>query len=113
MKKTDGAILEPGDLIASMVLDDPSKVRQSTPFRGAIPLYGDPWPTSPSEEERPHIVLRDAMGTVRDVLAGWQVPDTIVQQALRSIDTLVYDERLCLLEFNEIMSNIEARLPVE
>ena len=112
-EKTDGAILEPGDLIASMVLDDPSKVRQSTPFRGAIPLYGDPWPTSPSEEERPHIVLRDAMGTVRDVLAGWQVPDTIVQQALRSIDTLVYDERLCLLEFNEIMSNIEARLPVE
>ena len=35
----------------------------------------------------------------------------MVQSALKSIDTLVYDDRLCLLEFNEIMSNIEARLP--
>ena len=112
-EKTDGAILEPGDLIASMVLDDPSKVRQSTPFRGALPNYGDPWPTSASKVERPHIVLRSAMETLRDVLAGWQVPDPLVQQALRSMDTLVHDDRLCLLEFNEIMSNIETRLPAE
>ena len=111
--RLQGAILEPGDLIASMILDDPSAVRLSTPFRGLLPEYGEPWPTSASKQERPHIVLRDAMGTVRDVLAGWQVPDIMVQQALRSIDTLVYDKRLCLLEFNEIMSNIEARLPSE
>jgi acetyl-CoA carboxylase/biotin carboxylase 1 len=109
-EKTDGAILEPGDLIARMSLDDPSAVRLSTPFRGCLPDYGEPWPTTNSQE-RPHLVLRDAMGTVRDVLAGWQVPDTMVQSALKSIDTLVYDDRLCLLEFNEIMSNIEARLP--
>ena len=93
-----------------MSLDDPSAVRLSTPFRGCLPDYGEPWPTTNSQE-RPHLVLRDAMGTVRDVLAGWQVPDTMVQSALKSIDTLVYDDRLCLLEFNEIMSNIEARLP--
>ena len=47
-EKTDGAILEPGDLIASMTLDDPSAVRLSTPFRGVLPLYGEPWPTSSS-----------------------------------------------------------------
>ena len=100
----EGAVLEPGDLIATMVLDDPSKVRESTAYTGSVPAYGEPWPTNAdtlrhNSIDRPHIVLREAIGTLRDVFFGWQVPSSLVQDALRTLDNLVLNRRLPILEF--------------
>lgn len=54
---TEGAVIEPGDLLATMELDDPSRVSKADPFDGAIrsvlerphPFQG-PVPSSPGKQ---------------------------------------------------------------
>jgi acetyl-CoA carboxylase carboxyltransferase component/biotin carboxyl carrier protein len=39
--KPEGSVLEPGDLLARVALDDPSKVHKAEPFTGTLPAGGD------------------------------------------------------------------------
>ena len=86
-------------------------MRESTAYTGSVPAYGEPWPTNAdtlrhNSIDRPHIVLREAIGTLRDVFFGWQVPSSLVQDALRTLDNLVLNRRLPILEFHEVMASV-------
>ena len=96
--KPEGSTLEPGDVVATVALDDPSKVRRVERFAGRLPappppaaaslplLLGDAVPPAAAPAAaaaspalllpvsrffgRWHVVLRDAVGVLRNVLAG-------------------------------------------
>jgi len=69
-----GSVINAGDLLASLELKDPSKVKKILAYDGALDL--------PTVE-----IERDASATVKDVLAGYiNDPDAVAQAALSKAD---------------------------
>ena len=65
--KSEGSMLASGDVIARMVLDDPSQVKTASLYRGKFPKMEPPHP----EHNKPHLQLQDYLDTIRSVMAGY------------------------------------------
>mmetsp|Transcript_9843 Transcript_9843/g.16193 ORF Transcript_9843/g.16193 Transcript_9843/m.16193 type:complete len:2349 (-) Transcript_9843:1208-8254(-) len=101
--KNEGAVLDAGDLIAVLTLDDPTKVRRAAPFEGSLPpmkpprVMGDKW----------HQIMRNSLYAVRMIMAGYDNRP----EALGELIAAVQNPELPLLEFNEVLSAVSSRIP--
>ena len=93
-KKSEGAVLEPGDLIATVLLDEPGKVRKATLFNKRLPQLGSPWPNHDKVGRGVHHVFRDSLKMLQNVIAGRIVPEMLLKNALGDLDKTLCDPLL-------------------
>ena len=79
-----GAALAPGDLIASLELDNPENVATATIFEGDLCIEG--WNVvSSSDKSRPHLSLRKSFERLNDELSVFVLSESSIQQAIEDI----------------------------
>mmetsp|Transcript_33149 Transcript_33149/g.80536 ORF Transcript_33149/g.80536 Transcript_33149/m.80536 type:complete len:2346 (-) Transcript_33149:253-7290(-) len=107
--KPEGAILEGGDLIAKLELDDPSSIQTATLFSGNFPKVGPPQPIG----EKPNLRLEMAILRLTRLLSGYKLGKGRRQEAVRAMMDALRDPWLPCHQFNDIMSTISAKLPTK
>ncbi|OQR88272.1 acetyl-CoA carboxylase [Achlya hypogyna] len=106
--KPEGSVLAPGDLIATMELDDPSCVKLSDIFRGKLPAFSNE-PEAASAKSC--FVLKKAMEVVGTLLEGYVVPADLVATALTDLFQALEDPLLPVEELGEVLSSLAGRIP--
>jgi hypothetical protein len=129
LKKSEGAVLEPGDLVAMLDLDDPSKVKKaevfsglttvltilcyfiaifvdlpfSSPFHngiaGKLPSFGRP---SHGLRSKPNYVIRESISVLRRVLQGYIVPDEKYRNAMDDLCFTLFDKSIAVHDLEEV-----------
>lgn len=101
-----GAILNSGDVIASLVLDDASCVKEAKVFDGGLPDFGP----STIVGDKAHQRYRQAKGQVDCVLDGFNY-DGHISLLVRNLIELLRDGDLPFLEVGQVISSLSGRIP--
>ena len=128
-KMNEGAALSPGDLVATLVLDNPENVATTTIFQGQLQVQG--WVTdnirgilrrkesaatasSKAYAKRPHLVLRGALAELHSCMSGYSVLEKMeVDKVMdHDITMAVTDSLLPMLEIDEQLSVLCGRIPL-
>ncbi|GLE00136.1 hypothetical protein PINS_up008863 [Pythium insidiosum] len=105
--KSEGAVLAPGDCIATMELDDPSCVKKSECYLGTLPTA-----SSTPAPAKALYKLRAAQSVLQTILDGYVVPDDLTQQAMTHLFEALSDPLLPVQELKEAMSPLAGRIPL-
>eukprot|EP01119_Soliformovum_irregulare_P013643 TRINITY_DN365_c0_g1_i1.p1 TRINITY_DN365_c0_g1~~TRINITY_DN365_c0_g1_i1.p1 ORF type:complete len:2213 (-),score=948.81 TRINITY_DN365_c0_g1_i1:73-6711(-) len=105
--KNEGSVIQAGDIVATVQLDDPKKVRRAVVCEGDFPEMKPPY----KKGEKLHQLLRDSVKEANSVLTGYSYPDvpTVVNSLLKYLN----DPELPVLEIQECLSQLKGRLPKE
>eukprot|EP00047_Mylnosiga_fluctuans_P011844 m.23124 g.23124 ORF g.23124 m.23124 type:complete len:2267 (+) comp3852_c0_seq1:80-6880(+) len=111
-RKVGGAILESGDIISTIELDDASQVKAPKPFAEKLPSTMRP-DTVPSGA--PHEVFRNVVTSLEATLLGYTLPERLALPRLRAMVDALFavsaDPKLPLLQIRELLGTISGRLP--
>jgi len=112
----EGAALSPGDLLATLELENPENVSAATVFDGDLGVIGwgpvdnsNTTPT-PSNGRRPHIVLREAINRLRNGMAGYVLSPGAIDQIMNDILVAATDPSLPAYEIGEQLSVLNGRI---
>ncbi|TYZ66264.1 hypothetical protein PybrP1_008196 [[Pythium] brassicae (nom. inval.)] len=110
--KSEGAVLAPGDCIATMELDDPTCVKKSECFVGKLPAES---PTAASSAGGAGVLhqLKRAMGVLQTVLDGYFVPEDLVDAAVAELFEALGSPLLPVEELKEALSPLAGRVPLD
>jgi len=109
----EGAALAPGDLLATLELDNPENVSTATVFEGDLDVAG--WGAlgasdSSTNSKRPHITLRQAMDKVKCGMAGYVLSSDALGLVMKDIEDAVTDPALPVYEIDEQLSVLSGRI---
>ena len=112
----EGAALSPGDLLATLELENPDNVSTATVFEGDMNVAG--WGSrgthySASQDvssQRPHVTLRKALDRLRGGIAGYAVSPGVIEQVMNDIEMAVTDPTLPVYEIEENLSVLNGRI---
>lgn len=100
----EGSVLVPGQLIARLDLENPAAVRKAELFTGSWPELGPPAVASDNVAHR----FNTALESAHNILAGYHDNvDSVIANILTALD----DPALGLLQWNDVYSTVESRLP--
>ncbi|KAL5009691.1 hypothetical protein ScPMuIL_011996 [Solemya velum] len=109
--KRPGAVLEAGNIVAHLQLDDPSRVQQAQKFEGSLPVLLNP----PTHGDKLHQVFQRTRIHLDNILAGYVLPEPYFRARLSDlVDKLMLclrDSSLPLLELRDLISMISGRIP--
>ena len=111
-RKVAGCILESGDIVSVISLDDASQVRRAHPFRDHLPFSTSPEtvPTAP-----PHELFRHVLQSLQATLQGYNLPEDIALPRIKALIVALFhvavDPKLPLLQMRELLATISGRLP--
>ncbi|XP_078523505.1 acetyl-CoA carboxylase 2 isoform X2 [Lissotriton helveticus] len=109
--KRPGAVLESGCIVATLELDDPSKLHLAQLHTGSLP----PQQTLPSVGEKLHQVFHSVIDNLNNIMNGYCLPEPYFTFKLKEwVSTLMKtlrDPSLPLLELQEIMTSVSGRIP--
>lgn len=100
---TESSSVEIGDKIATLELDDPSKVRKAEKFTGNLPSFEEPQACG----EKPHQRFNRAKKDLQLLLRGFDTSHSCVEDFINAID----DAQVCAGELREILSALSGRIP--
>ena len=104
---SEGAVLAPGDLIATMTLDSPDKVVTSERFTGTLLASAAP---EGSLNIPPHVTMREALGELNKVLDGYYLTVEEIDSSVHSY-MLGFDELFVpVCEIEETMAVLRGRI---
>eukprot|EP00850_Spirogloea_muscicola_P017414 SM000149S01349 [mRNA] locus=s149:208717:222851:+ [translate_table: standard] len=104
-KQQEGSIVQAGELVAILDLDDPSAIRRAVPFSDGFPPLGTPTAFAAKVHQR----CASALNQAHRLLAGYDHPaDEVVHELLLCLD----DARLPFLQWEESLAVLAARLPI-
>ncbi|KAB7507632.1 Acetyl-CoA carboxylase [Armadillidium nasatum] len=110
--KRPGAVLNAGDVIARLDLDDPSRVKKAKPFEGEFPPSKS---TFPRGEQKLNNIYHTTRTTLDNILNGYCLPEkffkTIVKETVETLMKALRNPSLPLLELQEVISSISGRIP--
>ena len=106
---SEGATLTPGDLIATMVLDNPDKVVKSELFTGNL-VMGGALDMSMAGNLPPQTVLRESLSKLVGVLEGYFVSADRIEKYLSKYMSAVVDKLLPVYEIEECMAVLRGRI---
>ncbi len=109
--KPAGAVMEPGDVIATLELDDPSKVSRSESFRGELGDKGDHLPAARRDDS--HHTLARAVAVLNNLLDGYAVDNASRKRAIEDLVGSLNDPALPCLEVNDLLSQHKHVLPFQ
>ncbi|KND02645.1 uncharacterized protein SPPG_01732 [Spizellomyces punctatus DAOM BR117] len=101
-----GSVLQSGDVIGTLVLDDPSRVKRATLFDGEFPAYGPPQVVG----EKPHQRYEQVKQTVDSILDGYEYHGDI-NALVRTLLELLREPELPFLELSQVLSSLAGRIP--
>ncbi|XP_008280277.1 acetyl-CoA carboxylase 2 isoform X3 [Stegastes partitus] len=109
--KRPGAVLEPGCVVANMVLDDPSSIARVELNTATLP----PQQPLPMVGEKLHQVFHSVLDNLVKVMDGYCLEEPYFSSKLKKwVATLMKtlrDPSLPLLELQEIMTSVAGRIP--
>ena len=106
--KQPGAVLEAGDILGILALDDPSRVKHAQPFQGQLPALGPPQIVGnkpPQKFSQLHSVLQN-------ILQGFD-NQVIMASTLNELIAVLRDPELPFGEWNAQFSALHARMPAK
>ncbi|CAD5117425.1 DgyrCDS6195 [Dimorphilus gyrociliatus] len=112
--KRSGAILEAGDLVARLELDDPSRVQKAIPYQGKLP---ETTHNGNAHGDKLHQIFQRCKQTLINILDGYCEGEEHFKNRVRTtVETLMKclnDPALPLLELQELVSAVSGRIPPE
>jgi acetyl-CoA carboxylase/biotin carboxylase 1 len=111
-EKSEGSTMLPGDVLATMALDDASGIKTAELFNGELPQ--EKWRVGKEEmnaDTKPNILLRSAMKTFNTILQGFSVPKDEQESALAHFVMATSNKQLPLFEVEEVLSTLTGRMP--
>ncbi|ORX86109.1 acetyl-CoA carboxylase [Anaeromyces robustus] len=105
--KTPGAVLENGEIIGHLKLDDPSKVKSATPFTGSLNL-------GPSQviSDKPNHQFRAIYRVISNVLDGYYSQDSL-STVVRQMVEILRNYELPKTELHDVLSSLTGRIPAK
>jgi len=110
-QKPEGSVMEPGDIICTMSLADPSKVKLSKPYLNEFPALGDPWPQP--LDNMPHHTLEKAKTTLHCVMTGFLIENSEIESSLKNLHSALRNPLLPVLEIEALTARTKNTLPPE
>jgi acetyl-CoA carboxylase/biotin carboxylase 1 len=108
----EGAAIAPGDVLATLELDNPDNVSQVTLFEGDLNVSG--WGTTPAASGgRPHLLLRNAIEKLEGGMAGYVLNENDIDFALDDLQSAVTNPMLPVYEIDEQLSVLSGRIPAK
>lgn len=107
----EGAALAPGDILASLELDNPENVSPATSFSGDLHVFG--WGAAfdfPSPKQ-PHLMFRGAIQKIQGGMAGFVLSEASLLRALHDLESAVTNPTLPMHEVEEQLSVLSGRIP--
>jgi acetyl-CoA carboxylase/biotin carboxylase 1 len=107
----EGASVQPGDLLASLELDNPENVAQVSIFEGDLEVAG--WGASARTQfgGRPHLILRSALDKLNSAMNGYKLGHDETDIALADLAVAATHALLPLNEIEEQLSVLSGRIP--
>ena len=106
LMKQPGSSLEAGDILGILALDDPSRVKQATPFLGKLPHYGDPVVVGSKPGQRFNLLHH----TLHNILLGYD-NSVMMQKTLEDLIAVLRDPELPFNEWNTVFAALHSRIP--
>uniref|UniRef100_A0A7S3Z0L3 Acetyl-CoA carboxylase n=1 Tax=Lotharella globosa TaxID=91324 RepID=A0A7S3Z0L3_9EUKA len=107
--KPEGSVLEGGDLIARLELDDPSSVQTSETFMGTFPKVGPPQPLG----NKPTAMLEDSVTKLKRLLDGYKLGAGRLEATVARLMDSLRNPLLPSYQFRSILSTIASKLPAK
>ena len=107
----EGAALAPGDILASLELDNPENVSPATTFSGDLHVFGWGADFDSSSPKRPHLMFRGAIQKIQGGMAGFVLSEASLQRALHDLESAVTNPTLPMHEVEEQLSVLSGRVP--
>jgi acetyl-CoA carboxylase/biotin carboxylase 1 len=104
--KQPGSTLEAGDILGILALDDPSRVKQASPFLGQLPQYGDPISVGSKPAQRLALLHQ----TLSNILLGYD-NSVVMQKTLEDLVEVLRDPELPYSEWNAVFAALHGRMP--
>ncbi|KAF2660587.1 hypothetical protein K491DRAFT_688039 [Lophiostoma macrostomum CBS 122681] len=104
--KQPGAVLEAGDILGILALDDPSKVKSAQPFLGMLPDLGPPQVMGNKPPQR----FAYLSNILQHILQGFD-NQVIMQSTLQELVEVLRDQELPYGEWNAQASALHSRMP--
>ena len=104
--KQPGAVLEAGDILGILALDDPSRVKHAQPFSAQLPALGPPQVVGNKPPQR--FAVRHAI--LENILQGFD-NQVIMASTLNELVEVLRDPELPYGEWNAQASALHARMP--
>lgn len=104
--KQPGAVLEAGDILGILALDDPSRVKHATPFDGQLPNFGAPQVVG----SKPPQKFAQLNTILRNILDGYD-NQVIMAPTLKELIEVLRDPELPYGEWVAQFSALHSRMP--
>jgi len=109
----EGASMSPGDLLATLELDNPDNVETATIFDGDLQVDG--WkdlntPNNSTNRSRPHLLLRSALESLEGGINGFILSSHDLQQAMDDLFVAGSNPLLPVYEIKEQLSVLSGRI---
>lgn len=108
--KAAGSVVQSGDILGYVQLDDPSKVRRAESFSERLPALSV---QKNIQVRRPHHNMKMALSMIQSFINGYWVSVDQVHYCLTTFREAVLDPALPFYEYLDVLSTIEACLPEE
>eukprot|EP00978_Attheya_sp_CCMP212_P005428 scaffold12189_cov51-Attheya_sp.AAC.2 len=106
----EGATLAPGDLLATLELDNPENVSTAVLFEGDMEVSGWGESFAPSNTKRPHLMFRKAIASLTGGMAGYVLTKDALQYAMETLHMAVTNPTLPVFEIDEQLSVLSGRM---
>lgn len=106
--KQPGITIEAGDILGILALDDPTRVKQATPFLGRLPDLGPPQVIGNKPAQR----YGTLYNTLSNILDGFD-NSAIMKETLDEMMKVLRDPELPFSEWNSQHSALHSRMPAK
>jgi len=106
----EGATLAPGDLLATLELDNPENVSAAVVFEGCLRVDGLDGAASTMGNNRAHLLFRKALGVLTEGMCGYVLIEDELSDAMENIYKAATDPSLPVFEIDEQLSVLSGRL---
>lgn len=103
----EGAALAPGDLLATLELENPDNVSSVLTFDGDLKVSSA---AGAATIKRPHLLFRSAIDKLNGAVSGYVMSSEEIEQALTNLSDAVMDPELPVLEIDEQLSVLSGRI---
>lgn len=109
----EGATMAPGDLLATLALDNPENVTTAIVFEGDLEVTGWASHAETSNTARPHHMFRTAMAQLESAMAGYKLSAETIDNAFATLAIACRQSTLPVFEIQEQLSVLSGRIPAK